>query len=374
MSQSALSADERLDWIRLARTSGVGPVTFFELLNRFGDAPTALDAVPRLAKRGGRIKANSMPSRDHIHLELDRYDALGACLICACEPDFPMALRTLDPPPPIISAIGPLKIEEQPACAIVGARNASAVGIKLAGDFARALGEHNVVTVSGLARGIDGAAHAASLETGTVAVIAGGLGRVYPPEHSDLQHAIAQQGLIISEAPPDYTAQARDFPKRNRLIAGLSAGTLVIEAAERSGSLITARLAGEMGREVMAVPGSPLDPRAKGTNKLLREGAALVETVEDVLAVLQGASQMHLQDPGSRPYDNEPVDTQALETEVDRIRDRIREKLGPVPVSRDELIRQLGVPAQIVMACLMELELAGQCQLTPGGLVFYVPE
>lgn len=369
MKRRALSDTERLDWLRLARTHGVGPVTFAKLIERYGAADAAIDALPRLAARGGRSQPLRPVSREDVRAELDRLDALGGRLICACEPGFPAGLAVLDPPPPVISVMGTLDPEAQPACAVVGARNASAIGIRFAGDLARELGARGVTIVSGLARGIDGAAHAASLETGTIAVIAGGLGRIYPPEHADLQHAIARQGLVVSETLPDHVAQARDFPKRNRLIAGLSLGVVVVEAAERSGSLITARLAGEQGREVMAVPGSPLDPRAKGANRLLRDGAALVESADDVIAVLNNARPPVLEEPGGPHYEDERPDPAFLDNEADRIREEIAGLLSPAPVSRDELARITGAPAGAVLAALMELELAGRCVLAPGGMV-----
>lgn len=370
MKRKSLSDRQRLDWLRLARTHGVGPVTFSKLIERYADADSAIGALPRLAARGGRAKPLRPVSRDQARAELDRLEELGGRLICACEPDFPAGLAVLDPPPPVISVMGPLDPAAQPACAIVGARNASAVGLRFAGDLARELGARGVTIVSGLARGIDGAAHAAALETGTIAVIAGGLGRIYPPEHADLQHAIARQGLVVSETTPDHVAQARDFPKRNRLIAGLSLGVVVVEAAERSGSLITARLAAEQGREVMAVPGSPLDPRARGANRLLRDGAALIESADDVIAVLNNARPPTLEEPGGYDYEDERPDPDHLDTEADRIRERIAELLSPTPVSRDELARITGAPARAVLAALIELELAGRCALAPGGLVF----
>jgi DNA processing protein len=370
VKRKSLSETERLDWLRLARTHGVGPVTFAKLIERYDDAAAAIDALPRLAARGGRSKPLRPVSRDQARAEMDRLDELGGRLICACEPAFPAGLAVLDPPPPVISVMGPLDPAAQTACAIVGARNASAVGLRFAGDLARELGARGITIVSGLARGIDGAAHAAALETGTIAVIAGGLGRIYPPEHAELQHAIARQGLVVSETAPDHVAQARDFPKRNRLIAGLSLGVVVVEAAERSGSLITARLAGEQGREVMAVPGSPLDPRARGANRLLRDGAALIESADDVIAVLNNTRPPELEEPGGRDYDDERPDPDYLDDEADRIRERIAELLSPTPVSRDELARATGAPARAVLAALIELELAGRCALAPGGLVF----
>ncbi|MGJ3230332.1 MAG: DNA-processing protein DprA [Oceanicaulis sp.] len=370
MKRKSLSETEKLDWLRLARTHGVGPVTFAKLIERYAAPAPAIEALPRLAARGGRAKPLRPVSRDQASRELERIDALGGRLICACEPGFPAGLAVLDPPPPVISVMGPLDPDARLACAIVGARNASAIGIRFAGDLARDLGARGITVVSGLARGIDGAAHAASLETGTIAVIAGGLGRIYPPEHADLQRAIAEQGLVVSETEPDHVAQARDFPKRNRLIAGLSQGVVVVEAAERSGSLITARLAGEQGREVMAVPGSPLDPRAKGANRLLREGAALVENAEDVIAVLNNARPPLLEEPGGYGFEDEPEDPAMLEDEADRIREQIAGLLTTAPVSRDELARITRAPARAVLAALIELELAGRCALAPNGMVY----
>jgi DNA processing protein len=369
VTPARLSDAGRLDWLRLARTSGVGPVTFHQLITRFGAADAAIAELPRLAKRGGRTGRLDIVTRDQARAELDRLDELGARLICACEPDFPRLLGALDPPPPVISVIGPLDPDVRATCAMVGARNASAVGMRFAGDIARELGRRGVTIVSGLARGIDGAAHAASLETGTIAVIGGGLARIYPPEHADLHHAIAREGLIVSETPPDYVAQARDFPRRNRLIAGLSLGVLVVEAAERSGSLITARLAGEQGREVMAVPGSPLDPRARGTNRLLRDGAALIESADDVLAILQNTRPPLMKEPGGYNYENEPEDASAAEAAADKVRERIAQLLSPAPVSKDELASLTGAPVGAVLAALVELELAGRCEIQPGGMV-----
>ncbi|MEQ8404406.1 MAG: DNA-processing protein DprA [Oceanicaulis sp.] len=370
MKYKSLSETERLDWLRLARTHGVGPVTFAKLIERYAAPAPAIEALPRLAERGGRAKPLRPVTRDAAAHELERLDALGGRLLCACEPEFPKGLAVLDPPPPVISVMGALDPDAAPACAIVGARNASAIGIRFAGDLARDLGARGVTVVSGLARGIDGAAHAASLQTGTVAVVAGGLGRIYPPEHAELQRAIARQGLVVSETDPDHVAQARDFPKRNRLIAGLSLGVVVIEAAERSGSLITARLAGEQGREVMAVPGSPLDPRARGTNRLLRDGAALVETADDVIAVLNNARPPLLEEPGGHDFEDEPPDPAMLDNEAERIREQVAGLLTTAPVSRDELARIKGAPARAVLAALIELELAGRCALAPNGMVY----
>ncbi len=368
MTRRELSFAERADWLRLARTSGVGPVTFRELIDRFGSAGAALDTLPRLASRGGKTKFTAVP-REQAEAELDHHDRIGARLLCACEPDFPKALAALDPPPPVLSVMGPLDPDARPACAIVGSRGASGVGLRFAGSLARDLGERGVTVVSGLARGIDGAAHAGALETGTVAALAGGIATIYPPEHAELHAAIARQGLLVSESPPGYNPSARDFPRRNRLISGLSLGVVVIEAAERSGSLITARYALEQGREVMAVPGSPLDPRAKGANRLLRQGAALVESADHVIEILEGAPRPGFSEPSGFGYEDERLDDAALEREADQVRERMLELLSPSPISKDELARLSGAPVRAVMAALVELELAGRCEMEAGGMV-----
>ncbi len=369
MKRVRLSDVERLDWLRLARTSGVGPVTFAKLIERFETPAAAIEALPRLAKRGGRTNPLRPASRDDANRELDRLEVLSAHLWCSCEPDYPDLLAALDPAPPVISVVGPLDPDARPVCAMVGARNASAIGLRFAADLARQLGERGIVVASGLARGIDGAAHAATLQTGTLAVTAGGLASVYPPEHAELHDAIARQGLIVSESPPDYKPQAKDFPRRNRLISGLSLGVVVIEAAERSGSLITARYALEQGREVMAAPGSPLDPRAKGTNRLLREGAALIESAEDVIAVLEQTRRPSVEAPHSNEYEDEPLDPVQLDKEADLVRERVAGLLSPSPCHRDELVRHTGAPARAVIAALVELELAGRAIIHPDGSV-----
>ncbi|MCC5981486.1 MAG: DNA-processing protein DprA [Oceanicaulis sp.] len=369
MKRTALTPPGRIAWLRLARTRGVGPVTFNELIRRFKTAEAALDALPDLAKRGGRATALKPASREEAEAEMDWLDRIGARLLCACEPEFPDSLAVTDPPPPVITTLGPLELETRVTCAMVGARSASGVGLRFAGTLARELGERGVIVVSGLARGIDGAAHAGSLDTGTVAVLAGGLTSIYPPEHRDLHAAIAEKGLLVSESPPGYTPQARDFPRRNRLISGLSIGVVVVEAAERSGSLITARYALEQGREVMAVPGSPLDPRARGANRLLRDGAALIETAEDVVALLEGARRGAMSEPAGGGYEGDPEYGGAIDRAADDVRERVAALLSPSPISRDELVRLSGAPAPIVMAALVELELAGRCEMDPGGMV-----
>lgn len=369
MNTLPLDPDGQHTWLRLSRTPGVGPVTFAKLIERYKTAEAALEALPRLARRGGRINPLSIPSIEHIAAEIEAIDAIGARLIASCEPHFPSLLAVLDPPPPVIITRGPLHLDDQPSIAIVGSRNASGVGMRFAGDLARELGQRGVVIVSGLARGIDGAAHAASLDSGTIAVLAGGLSRIYPPEHEELHHAIGQKGLLVSENPPSCNANARDFPRRNRLISGLSLGVVVIEAAERSGTLITARYAAEQNREVMAVPGSPLDPRAKGTNRLLRDGAGLIESADDVMDILANVRRPSIGEPSGFDYEDEKPDPQDLDKQVETIRERLAGLLSPSPISRDELTRQTRVSSAIVMAALVELELAGRAELLSGGMV-----
>ncbi len=366
MMRRALSEAERIDWLRLTRTQRVGPVTFSALIARYGGAAEALDALPRLARRGGAGAPPSIPARETALREIEMVERLGGRLLAACEPDFPPLLAALDPPPPTIAVLGAVHLLTRPCVAIVGARNASAAGLRMAATLARELGEAGYTVVSGLARGIDGAAHQASLETGAAAVLAGGPDDIYPPEHQALYAEIVQRGALVSENAPGYRATARDFPRRNRLVSGLSLGVVVVEAAQRSGTLITARLAGEQGREVMAVPGSPLDPRAKGTNRLLRDGAALVETAQDVIDALARTGPGPLAEDA--PSYDPPASGDAVDSEADTARDRILELLSPTPMPRDELARLAGVRPAVAFAALMELELAGRATLYPGGL------
>jgi DNA processing protein len=356
-----LSQTERLAWLRLARSESVGPVTFDQLMRRFGSASAALDALPELSRRGGRAGQLKIPSVDEAGSELDAGAQVGASLLASVEPAFPALLAALDPPPPLVWTLGDHTLLHRPAVAIVGARVASAAGQRFARGLGHELGDAGFLVVSGLARGIDGAAHEGALATGTAAVVAGGPDDIYPPEHADLYRRIAQQGCIVAEQPPGYRATARDFPRRNRIISGLSLAVVVVEAEARSGSLITARLAGEQGREVLAVPGSPLDPRAKGTNDLLRQGAAICEGAEDVIRAI--GTLRTLREDGPPTYDSQPVD------EIDDVlRERLAQLLSPTPVSRDELARITGAPAGAVSGALVELALAGRAQLLSGGM------
>jgi DNA processing protein len=356
-----LSDGQRRDWLRLTRAENVGPVTFDQLIQRFGDAGQALAALPDLARRGGRMGGLKVPTAEAAQAELDAGAALGARLICACEPDFPQALAALDPPPPLIWVRGRADLLARPSVAIVGARVASAAGQRFARGLAAELGQAGLVVVSGMARGIDGAAHQAALGSGTVAVLGGGIDDVYPPDHRDLYDRLIEQGCVVSESEPGRTAVARDFPRRNRIIAGLSQAVVVVEAELRSGSLITARLAADQGRDVLAVPGSPLDPRARGCNDLIRQGAAICEGAEDVLRALEGVRGFR--EPPSRyapPPGPEPDDA---------LREKVAALLSPTPVSRDEVVRAAGAPASVVFAALVELALAGRAELQTGGMV-----
>jgi len=357
-----LSDIQRLAWLRLARTETVGPVAFEHLLARFGTPERALSALPDLSRRGGRATPLNIPLRETIERELEAGAALGARLLCGCEPDFPARLAALDPPPPVLWALGRAELLPRPSVAIVGARIASAAGQRFARQLAAELGEAGHVIISGMARGVDGAAHEGAMRTGTVAVLGGGIGDIYPPEHAALHARLAAEGCVVSESAPDRRAQAKDFPRRNRIISGLSLGVVVVEAELKSGSLITARLAAEQGRDVFAVPGSPLDPRARGTNDLIRQGAILCEGAEDVLRNLSG--QTHLRER-ERDYDGEPE----ADIDFDALRERLAALLSPTAVSRDELVRATGAPTSAVMAALVELALAERAELLAGGMV-----
>lgn len=361
--RQALNDAERRAWLRLARTQNVGPATFAALLVRFGSAAAAIAEVPKLAKRGGSDAPLRIPSDADAEREIGALESIGGRVMASVEPDFPDGLAALDPPPPVISILGRSDLLKAEMIAMVGARNASALGRKFAGQLAGELGRAGLVVASGMARGIDTAAHEGSLSTGTCAVVAGGIDIIYPPENANLFDRIKKDGVIVAEMPFGQTPQARHFPRRNRIISGLSRGVVVVEAAEGSGSLITANFALEQGREVFAAPGSPLDPRAKGTNRLIRDGAVLTETSDDVVAVLN-AQRTGFRDPGGAPSGADFNDR-----EVDTIRTQLEELLGPAPVEIDELIRQIEADAPIVLAALLELELAGRLERHPGGKV-----
>lgn len=360
-----LSDSERRAWLTLSATPHVGPVTFHNLIARFGSASAALEALPRLARRGGG-KSFALPDPRAAERELEALAKRGGRMIAACESGYPQGLAALDAPPPLLSVLGHPHLLEKEMVAIVGARNASALARKFADTLSREMGFAGLVVVSGLARGIDAAAHEAAMAVGTVAVVAGGVDIVYPPENEKLYAAIRERGTIVSEMRLGEAPQARHFPRRNRIISGLARGVVVVEAAEKSGSLITAQYALEQGREIFAVPGSPLDPRARGANRLIREGATLTESAADILAVLSPMLGGAFAEPESG---FRPAPAEDMEAEADRIRAAVEEALGPAPVEIDELIRQLGAPAGVVLTVILEMELAGRCVRQPGNRV-----
>ncbi len=353
-----LTDAQRLAWLRLARSENVGPITFRELLTRYSDPETALDALPDLARRGGRRRVLRVPRPEDIEAEIEAHDQLGARLIASCEPDFPAPLAAIADVPPVLSIRGDAGLLSRPAVAIVGARNASALGRQFADRLARDLGEQGFAVISGLARGIDGAAHQGALETGTAAVLAGGIEYVYPPEHEDLQEQIARDGVLVAEMPLGFRPQAKHFPRRNRLVSGLSLGVVVIEAAERSGSLITARFALEQGREVFAVPGSPLDPRCRGANLLIRDGATLVQRAADVTDVLAPLVERGLSEPDTLPL-FEALRTDPDEDALTEARTALRPLLSATPTPADMLIRTAGLAPAHCLTVLLEWEIAG---------------
>ncbi len=359
---AGLSQEEAFARIRLLRSPNIGAVSFRQLLRRFGSAVAALEALPDLAQRGGSPYRAALPER--IAEEISQVRRAKAKYLFHDQPDYPPLLAELDSAPPVLTWRGDVTLAARPCVAIVGARNASAAAVKLARDFAAALSDAGFTIVSGLARGIDGAAHRGSLPA-TIGVIASGIDVVYPPEHAELQEEVATRGLLIAEQVPGTEPRGRHFPSRNRIIAGLASGTLVVEAAPKSGSLITARLAAEAGREVMAIPGSPLDGRATGCNQLIRDGAVLVQTPEDVAELLSGfdgtprstfreAAQSYIYAEEDLA-EAEPADVTSL--------------LTTAPVGVDELIRQSGEPAAAIQLALLELEIAGRLTRHAGGRV-----
>ncbi|WP_114943711.1 DNA-processing protein DprA [Microvirga calopogonii] len=387
-----LTDEQRLDWLRLIRSEKVGPRTFRALVNQYGGAAAALEALPDLARRGGRLMLK-VCSRAEAEKEMIAAARLGVRFIAMGEPDYPKTLKAIDTAPPLIAVRGSAAVLARPSVAIIGSRNASASGLTFAERLSRQLGEAGYVVVSGLARGIDTRAHKASLETGTVAVLAGGHDRIYPSQNESLLLSIVEQGgAVVSEMPMGWEPRGRDFPRRNRIVSGLSYGVVVVEAARRSGSLITARFALEQGREVFAVPGSPLDPRAEGTNDLIREGATLCAGIEHVTSVLepliasgpeldQGAEEpqhvigveelwdeLDLPDiirPPVRPVAPDAgFDEERSEAEADLIA-----FLGPSPVAIDDLVRQSGLSIRNVQMALLELEMAGRLERHGGNAV-----
>ena len=358
-------ADPRLARLRLIRTPTIGPVTYRQLLARFGSAERAIEALPDLAARGGG-KPPRIADAATVEREIARVEKLGARYLFIDDADYPPLLAELDNAPAVMTIRGDIGLFARTSVAMVGARNASAAACRFARGLAVELGREGVVIVSGLARGLDTAAHQGSLATGTIGVIASGIDIAFPPENRALQEQVAEQGLLIAEQPPGSEPLARNFPHRNRVIAGLATGTVVVEAAPRSGSLITARLAAEAGRDVMAVPGSPLEPRAQGCNLLIREGATLVQSAADILETIRPIDPRMVRAPAS-PFDGRPSGEPD-----DAERRALIGLLGPVPVAVDELIRQSGLPPATVALVLLELELAGRIERHAGGRVSLV--
>jgi DNA processing protein len=361
-----LTDEQRIDWLRLIRSDRVGPHTFRSLINHFGSARAALERLPDLARRGGASGPARIYSEQDARRELAAGKKIGVNMLAPGEAGYPPRLAVLDDAPPLLGVRGTYEVLMRPVIAIVGSRNASGAGLKFAGLLARDLGGAGFVIASGLARGIDQAAHRASLESGTVAVLAGGHDNIYPPEHVDLlEELIATGGAAISEMPMGHVPRARDFPRRNRLISGAALGVVVVEAAHRSGSLITARIAAEQGREVFAVPGSPLDPRAAGTNDLIKQGAMLTTCAADVIQAVEPIMGRPVELSHRALDEDEPP---AFEPDA-RDRARIVDLLGPTPVLLDDLIRMAGTTPATVRTVLLELELAGRLERHGGGLV-----
>lgn len=366
-----LDHPERLACLRLIRSENVGPVEFRRLINLFGGAGKALEMLPDLARRGGRQRRIRICSSDAAEAELDAAERIETVPLFTIEPGYPAVLAAVDHPPPMIYVRGRSDLLNLPGVAIVGSRNCSSLGHALARHLASVLGEAGLVVISGLARGIDGAAHTAALATGTVAVVAGGIDRVYPPEHSDLHHQIGTQGCLVSEMPPGFKPRGKDFPRRNRMISGMAYGVVIVEAARRSGTLITARFANDQGREVFAVPGHPLDPRAEGTNRLIKAGATIVTEAEDVLAAIRPMLPPAIAPAPARA--KPPALRATVAPPTDAERGTVEQALGPAPTHVDDLVRATGLDVQRVQVALLELSLAGRVEHHGAQLVSLRP-
>ena len=388
---SRLTDQQRFDWLRLVRSENVGPRTFRALITNCGGARAALKALPDFARRGGAARPIHVAAPEDIERELAAAHKLGVRFVALGEPDYPPLLRQIDSAPPILALRGRAEALKRAAVAIVGSRNASAAGLMFAERLARGVGEAGYVVVSGLARGIDQRAHVASLETGSVGVLAGGHGKPYPAEAVPLMERMVNVGAVVSEMPIEWEPRGRDFPRRNRIVSGLGLGTVVVEAARGSGSLITARFALEQNRQIFAVPGSPLDPRAEGTNDLLKQGASICTSVEDVLTALEPVRSSDLGamlevggepgeplwgeqpllgvDPESTPrtragdeFDDAAGTAYQAGEDAEAARQRIIALLGPPPITLDELGRAAEAPPRAVRVALLELELAGRIE------------
>jgi DNA processing protein len=358
---------ERLAWLRLFRTENVGPITFYQLIENFGTAQKAIEALPSLARRGGRLKNVSVYDAGNAIAEMEALEKIGGKMIFAAENAYPLALSAIDDAPPVLSVLGNSKILNLPSIGMVGARNASLNGKKFAEKIARDLGEAGQIVVSGLARGIDTSAHTGALPFGTVACVAGGADVIYPPENAKLYEQIKFEGCIVAESPLGMEPMAKHFPKRNRIISGLSSGVVIVEATLKSGSLITARLAAEQGRDVYAIPGHPFDPRASGPNKLIQDGATLVQTADDILHNIRdySATRQTL----SEGFQTGWAPADLSENDAEEVRDIILQNLSSTPVTVDELVRNCHLTVPAAQMVLLELELAGRIQRLPANRI-----
>ncbi|WP_088347987.1 MULTISPECIES: DNA-processing protein DprA [Rhodomicrobium] len=371
-----LSDEEKLDWIRLIRTENVGPITFRELIDYFGNARAALEAVPELRRRGGLQRHGPAHRRDLAMREWEAVEKAGARIIALPETDYPRLLKQIPGPPPILFARGRTELAAGKTVAIVGSRGASAAGRHFAATLARDLGRADIAVASGLARGIDTAAHEAALPTGTIAVVAGGIDMIYPPENAALHEAIALSGLLLTECPPGFAPRGQDFPRRNRIISGVSAGVVVVEAAQKSGSLITARMALEQNREVFAVPGHPLDPRAIGTNKLIQSGAHLVMAAEEIVAELFSGFRRpsRLEEPAESPAWIASVPASGSDEPTSEDRETLLASLSFAPEHPDMLLRMAGLSPRKLAVALLELDLAGRIERHDNACISLRPE
>ena len=369
-SSERLSENEKIARLRLIRTDNVGPVTFRQLISRYKSAENAIEILPELAKRGGRKKPFVVCPKPKANQEIDTLNRLDGTMIVLGDNLYPAPLAATEDAPPILMALGHTHLLKKKCFAIVGARNASAVGIKMATSFSKQLGETGYIISSGMARGIDAAAHTGALNTGTIAVLAGGADVIYPRENQKLYQSIKETGLIISEMPFGTQPQARHFPRRNRIISGLASGVLVVEATHKSGTLITARLASEQGREVFAIPGSPLDPRSKGPNNLIKQGAQLTESVQDIVDVLTIMDQRSISEPQYDLFQSPPIEEEN-ESDLTDASKAVKEKLSHTAIAIDDLIRMTGLTPSVVQTVLLELELAGEITRHAGNRVSF---
>ena len=365
--------DDILDWLSLIRSENVGPRTFFDLIKIYGSAKDALFSIPELSKKGGSKKPIKIFARDDAEKELSAASKIGAEIINCYDNNYPELLKNIYDPPPVITILGKAEILNDKCFAVVGSRNASSNACIFASKIAEELGEAGVKIVSGLARGIDTAAHKGSLKTGTIAVVAGGIDNIYPPENKNLREKIIETGCVVAELPFGAMPKAQNFPQRNRIISGISLGTLIVEATLRSGSLITARLAGEQGRDVFAVPGFPLDPRCEGTNRLLKQGAIMVENATDILdAINQSRTEQNLFSDKTNDLFSPALIKLPSDSEIEKVRDKILAKLGSTATPINKLIEECETTAQVMLAAIIELELAGKVERLSGNKVSLV--